>query len=52
MEEFNLQDKFHFEETDVGGLKKENLKLTGEKRKLEDALEAESAKQKQQQRTN
>ena len=34
----------HYEETDVGGLKKENLKLTGEKRKLEDALEAESVK--------
>ena len=34
----------HYEETDVGGLKKENLELTGEKRKLEDALEAESVK--------
>ena len=44
MEGFNLQDKFHYEETDVGGLKKENLELTDEKRKLEDALEAESAK--------
>ena len=34
----------HYEETDVGGLKKENLELTDEKRKLEDALEAESVK--------
>ena len=30
--------------TDVGGLKKENLKLISEKQKLEGALEAESAK--------
>ena len=32
----------HYEETDVGGLKKENLELTGEKQK--DVLEAKSTK--------